>query len=510
MDTTTPEADGLRRRADHGGWAMSETQALLGKIAALRQRLEQAQRLATAAGTAAAALFGERAGTPRLRLLERRAAAGDEHDAGLDRAVGVVAGPRPDEVRGLPRQLTMRARRALERGRELLSRLRPLADAFTGGDDDDAETLFDRHEPLAGFYRETTAMTDTSLRLVPMFPEAASAQLHLCEGLEAILGEVAGRVGRLTAGVETRRSESERIAKLGEWLKTLTAGGDVDAAGFHSLAEELVADARDGGPLRFLDGDPSRPAHFVACHALTTARVAARVARHDPDWRARPTEPVLAALVHDAGMVSVPVELLVQATALDDDGRRRVEAHCRDGAEAAARLAPGAPWLARAAAEHHERLDGTGYPDGLRTHQLHPLSRFLAVCDVYAAMCCNRPYRAARETRTAMADVLLLAEQELLDRDAAERLMHLSFYPVGAAVELADGALGVTAATPSARDDLSSPARPVVILLTDSQGEALPAPRPLDLAECDDRSVIRSLPVAERLQLLGARFPEWA
>ena len=83
--------------------------------------------------------------------------------------------------------------------------------------------------------------------------------------------------------------------------------------------------------------------------------------------------------------------------------------------------------------------------------RLTPLSRLLAVCDVYAAFCTARPHRPAKETRTALTDVLLMAESGLLDRDYAERLLELTFYPVGAAVEMADGSLALVAAAPSAR-----------------------------------------------------------
>src|SRR5439155_20453691 len=116
----------------------------------------------------------------------------------------------------------------------------------------------------------------------------------------------------------------------------------------------------------------------------------------------------------------------------------------------------------------HERLAGPGYPDGLIDAQILPLARLLAVCDAYAAACCWRPHRPARDTRTALTDVLLLAEQGVLDRHFAERLLQLSFYPVGSAVELADGSIGVVVAVPAGRRDLSAPARPVVALVVDA------------------------------------------
>jgi hypothetical protein len=405
----------------------------------------------------------------------------------------------------------MRARRVLERGRALLNQLRAVAGAFASPlDAADAVPLFGRADPLTVLYRETAAMIDTSLRLVPMFPQIPSAQMHLCEGLEATLAVIAGRLKLLTAGVETQRTEEDRINRLAALLTDLEAGRPTDGRPFLALVEEIIADARHGGPLLFREGDPARPAHFAACHGLTTARVMARVARDDPEWRDRLVGPVSAALIHDVGMLRVPPEILTQTDPLTPEQRRSVEAHCRAGAEISARLRPDAIWLAQALAEHHERPDGTGYPAGLRGAQLTSLSRLLAVCDVYAAACTARPYRKAKETRTALTDVLLAAGNGALDRDHAERLLELSFYPVGSAVEMADGSLGLVTATPTNLRDMNGPARPVVAILTDQRRESLPAPRHIDLARRGGQSIVRTLSGPERRELLGARFPEWA
>jgi HD-GYP domain-containing protein (c-di-GMP phosphodiesterase class II) len=475
---------------------MSETRVLLGKITALRQRLEQAQGLAGEARSAATQLLAE-------------AAAGTLHDLQVDHVVRPLTG----EAAPQPRPLTARARHALERGRDLLARLRSLADAFAldgetappGGD----VVLLERGEPLTVLYRETAAMTDAALRMMLQLPDAASAQMRLCEGLEAVLGVVAVRLQTLTVCVARHRQETGQVARLARSLAALSAGEPLDVRPFAALAEELLTEADEHGPLRLLEGDVRRPAHFVACHSLNVARVVARVVRHEPDLRSRPLEAILAALLHDVGMLRVPPETLAQPRPLTDDECRAVESHCRHGSDLVAALVPDAPWLAQVALGHHERLDGTGYPDGLHAYQLPPLTRLLAVCDVYAAQCAARPHRGAPGTRAALADTLLLAEQGLLDRNHAERLLHLGFYPVGSAVELADGAVGVVAAAPDPRD-LSSPGRPVVILLLDAQGTPLAPPRHLDLARCDHHSVVRALSAAERRGVLGVRFPEWA
>jgi hypothetical protein len=494
--------DGFKTPGGESGEAMTDTQMLLGKISALRQRLQQAQGLAQEAGSAAAALAGETKLAPQAQTLEHLVVAGAEHDAEIDRLARAVEGPRADE-RPLPRQLTARARRLLERGRQLLDALRQLADTFAPAGE------MDRGDPLAVYYRATAAMTDAALRMVPLFPDSATAQLSLCEGLEATLEVVAGRLRMLNAGVERRRHENETVARLAELLTALDAGQPVPLEAFAALGDEILTDALESGPLRFLDGDATRPAHFVACHSLIVARVVARVVRHEPEWKSRSLDAVLAALLHDAGMVQTPAVILAQAGPLNDEQRRAIEAHCRIGAGLAAKLAPDAPWLADAACTHHERLDGTGYPGGLRDSQISSLARLIAVCDTYAAMCACRPHRPARETRTALADTLLLADQGVLDRHQAERLMQLSFYPVGSIVEMANGALGVVVAAPTTRREPANPARPVVALIVGPDGAALPSPRHLDLAQCDSHSIVRTLSAAERREALGRVCPEY-
>jgi HD-GYP domain-containing protein (c-di-GMP phosphodiesterase class II) len=476
---------------------MKDTQELLSKIAALRQQLEQAR------GT------GPARGTGRLWRLEGQVAAGARHSHLLDGALRQLPAT-PDEAPTLPRQLTARAHRLLLRGRDLLDQLRRMAD--------EPHLAPESADPLAVHYRETAAMADVALRLVQAFPDAPSAQLRLCEGLDVVFGAVAERLAHLQAALARHRQETDRVEVLADFLTGLHAGKLFDVQPFVLLAEDVLAEAHQGAPLRFFDSPlaagqsatPKAVARAVAAHSLTVAQVLARLARHDPDLRGRLVELVLAALLHDAGLLAVRAEVLARQGPFDDDQRRAVEGHARRGAELAGRILPGATWLAEAAEGHHERLDGTGYPDGLRDAQLAPLTRLLAVCDVYAALCAARPHRRAFDPRTALTDTLLLAERGALDRHCAERLLQLSFYPVGSAVELADGAVGVVVATHTGPRDLSTPARPVLALVTDADGRLLPAPHYVDLAQCESRRVVRTLPTAERRAVLGARYSEWA
>jgi len=499
---------------------MTDTRVLLNRISSLRQRLEQ--RPAPAAETPAEE-------PDRVRRLERQVEAGTRHATLVDGSFRQL-----DEAKAagegfaLPQQLTSRARRLLLTGQQLLTSLRGLADVFRAetrpaGSDIPALGCWvgiDYADPLAVRYRETAAMLDTALRTVQAYPDSPGAQLRLCDGLEATLGVVSERSAALKYAVGRRKHEALRLDRLATLLLDLADGGAVEIAAFQTLAESVLADAEQGQALRFehiepladLQSEHARlwQARAVACHCLTVAQVVARLVRHDPEVRVQPVDAVLAALLHDVGMLRVPVTVYGHPGPLDEEQRRLLESHTRLGGELTLKLWPSAGWLTEAALSHHERHDGTGYPAGLREMQVAPLARFLAVCDVYAALCTPRPHRPAREPRTALTDALLLADKGALDRSCAERLLQLSFYPVGSVVEMADGAVGLVVAAPSVRIDLTTPSRPVVQVLTDGHGHFLPLPRHLNLAECEGHTIVRSLTAAERRRLLGKRYPELA
>ena len=195
--------------------------------------------------------------------------------------------------------------------------------------------------------------------------------------------------------------------------------------------------------------------------------------------------------------------------ALTADERRVVESHTKYGAELLLWLFPTiAGPLAAAVATHHERADGTGYPNGLTGDDLPALGRLLRVADVYAALGEERPHRPASDPRAALTEVLLLAEQGQIDRDFAEYLLNLSFYPVGTLVELTDGRVGTVVANHPNRLDPRSPGRPVVAVLIDADGALLPRAEHVDLAAADRGSIVRGVPADRARDLLGAKYPD--
>jgi PAS domain S-box-containing protein/putative nucleotidyltransferase with HDIG domain len=112
----------------------------------------------------------------------------------------------------------------------------------------------------------------------------------------------------------------------------------------------------------------------------------------------------LAGLIHDVGKVRVPSEILTNPDGLTDAEMTIVRTHPMVGYEILKNIA--FPWpIAQAVLQHHERLDGSGYPSGLSKEELITEARILAVADVVEAMASHRPYRAGLGINEALDEI---------------------------------------------------------------------------------------------------------
>ena len=154
-----------------------------------------------------------------------------------------------------------------------------------------------------------------------------------------------------------------------------------------SFASALVAtlDARD----RYTAG------HSAAV-AVYARDIAARMALSEDEQRLVH----LCGLVHDIGKVGLPSGLLEKEGALTLEERRQMELHSEIGERILGKVEDYAA-IARIVRHHHERVDGLGYPDRLRSDDIPLLSRIIAVADAYDAMTSDRPYRDAMPSRVA-------------------------------------------------------------------------------------------------------------
>src|SRR5690606_17963818 len=103
----------------------------------------------------------------------------------------------------------------------------------------------------------------------------------------------------------------------------------------------------------------------------------------------------IGAILHDIGKVAIPLEILNKKGKLSEEEYTLVKEHTTNGFEILRKIEELPLLAAHCAYQHHERLDGSGYPRGLKGDDIHPYAKLLAVTDVFDALTTERSYRKA-------------------------------------------------------------------------------------------------------------------
>ena len=189
----------------------------------------------------------------------------------------------------------------------------------------------------------------------------------------------------------------------------------------------------------------------------------------------------LAALMHDIGKVRTPIDMLNKAEKLTDAEFAIMKRHTVDGAEIL-RMTPEVPALAPVVAfEHHLRIDGSGYPDGVSRSSLNIGTMLCSIADVYDAMRSQRSYQQSFPTDRILA-VLKRNDGTQFDQHLVRRFVQLiGIYPAGTLVRLNTGEVAVVMSVYA-----PDPYRPHVRVLLGRDSSRLDLPFDLNLWETSD------------------------
>jgi putative nucleotidyltransferase with HDIG domain len=143
---------------------------------------------------------------------------------------------------------------------------------------------------------------------------------------------------------------------------------------------------------------------YTASHQRRVAELARHIAKEIgfTDWQMNGV--YVTGLVHDVGKVSVPTEILNKPGKINASEFNIIKNHCRVGYDILQKI--NFPWpVTTAVLQHHERLDGSGYPEGLTGDDIILETRILSVADVVEAMSSHRPYRPALGLDNALEEI---------------------------------------------------------------------------------------------------------
>ncbi len=220
-------------------------------------------------------------------------------------------------------------------------------------------------------------------------------------------------------------------------------GNAVDVGGARQLVEDITDSvARNPGAIislaRLKTADDYTYMHSVAVCAMMVA-LAKQLGLDEAQTRSCG----MAGLLHDLGKVAMPTEVLNKPGKLTDAEFDIIKSHPTEGYKMLMASSGVDPVSLDVVLHHHEKMDGSGYPERFAGEQISLHSKMGAVCDVYDAITSNRPYKAGWDPAESLRKMAEWANGHFDMRVFQAFVKSMGIYPVGSLVRLTSGRIGV-------------------------------------------------------------------
>ncbi len=347
--------------------------------------------------------------------------------------------------------------------------------------DDDAIGWLRRHCEHVYIDVEKGQDIDPALLVLEGWPEAAGMQVR----------EETQAYPRLSTLEEELPHAAQAVAGISESaisiIDGLRAGEAISHAQLRTAVQPVVASlVRNPDAFFWLQAlrrhDAYAYGHAVDCCAFATA-LGRQLGMSEPALH----DLAAGAMLMDIGMTAVPTALLQQQAPLSEADRKCIRGHVAEGESLYRASGMDNCVTLSMLLHHHERHDGSGYPQGLSADEVPLEARIAAIVDSYHAMINLRPYRQAFPRHEALQRLYRECGR-LYQEEMVEQFMQcLGVYPVGSLVELNSGEVAIVMGQNPTRR-----LRPTLMLLTDGDKALRPHFEPLDLLLADKASLPQS------------------
>lgn len=229
---------------------------------------------------------------------------------------------------------------------------------------------------------------------------------------------------------------------------------------------------------------------YLLEHSLNVAILLANFAKHLGMTDNEVNELSYAGFLHDLGKIMIPDEILHKPGRLTDEEMDIMKGHVQHGVDHLLETDI-QPHLIQAVAEHHERLDGLGYPQGKKGDEISMAGRMLAIADMYDALTADRVYKSGMSSQKAFS-ILMSEAPTRLDMYLVQQFIKcLGIYPVGSLVLLSNERLAMV------MHQNDSPLTPEVkVFYSVKQGHYL-TPKDIDLSTDKSLTIVKAITASD-------------
>jgi HD-GYP domain-containing protein (c-di-GMP phosphodiesterase class II) len=213
-------------------------------------------------------------------------------------------------------------------------------------------------------------------------------------------------------------------------------------------------------------------------HGVSMAVWAAILGRHIGLHRHELEKLAVGCAMCDIGMTQLPPELLDQAENLTESQLRIIRAHPKMGAELVSQSKNVDIEILSIIENHHERMDGSGYPRGIEGASIPLLARIAGLVDTYDAMITRRPYATARTSHEATQELLDCKGRQFQEALVEQFVQAIGLFPTGTMVELNTGEVAIVVSQNATRR-----LKPELVIVMTADKERLEMPKVVDLAQ---------------------------
>jgi len=216
---------------------------------------------------------------------------------------------------------------------------------------------------------------------------------------------------------------------------------------------------------------------FLFWHAINVATVMIIVFREDPQWGALLKDISLGSLLHNIGMMRIPASVFNKPGQLTQREFAMVMEHPRYSYQMLKDNTSLPQDILSMVLEHHERYDGSGYPQRLSQDTIHPLALMLSICDTYIALTSERLHRRRLSPNQAISNIIIRSFDVFGSNTVNQFLRFIGLYPVGSLVRLNDERYAVVYAISA-----DHPTRPIIKVIFDKNFAPIDPPEKVDLS----------------------------